>query len=1236
MKNVDDVYPLTPVQKGILSHCLRAEDKSTYLVQISCTIVGLLDKDAFCEAWQQLLTRHAVLRSVIVWDKLDHPVQVVRSEVSLPWTFEDWQAESSSEQITHFAELQKRDSERNFDLARGPLLRLSLVQTGAERFQFLWTFHHILLDGWSTLLLMRELTEFYTEHATRPASVGKPGDAPPPFAFLDFVAWLQQQDAAQAEAFWRERLSDSAQPADVRWNNLSLPQASANGHKSTQRNLDAQTAARLTTFVRQQRLTFSTLVQAAWALLLGRLSGADQVVFGLTVAGRPPALKGVESAIGMFINTLPVVTNIGADDLLTDWLRDLQQRNLEAQPFEHTSLADIQRIAAVRADTPLFDSIVVSHGFQGGTQWATDSWSVENVRYKEHSHYPLALLFSSDERFDLKLVYDSALYSEHILQNVLLSLENLLAAMATADESTRCSDLHSLSVPQLRQLDAWGTGATLSEEPRMVHIMLAECAAHAPDALAVVSSDGALSYAALTRQSASVSRRLVACGVNAGDQVALLLPVGGSLIASIFGVLQLGAAYVALDPDYSAQRNTRVLSASNARAIITSRDLQGSVGVPENMLRVYVEDGLFDSDEYATVPAQPEAAATAYVIFTSGSSGQPKGVKVTQQNLAYSTAARRAYYGHSPTCFLLLSSPSFDSSVAGIFWTLTGGGTLVLGDAAMRRDPEMIASLIGEHRVSHTLCLPTLYRAVLDLADTALLGSLQTVIVAGESFPLSLHGVHNEKLPQVRLYNEYGPSEATVWSTVHALGHADSPMDATADVPIGRPIPGTRIYILDPRQRRLPSGFAGELYISGPGVTAGYLDPAISAEAKHFLADPFHPDARMYRTGDLVRFNESGELQFLGRNDRQVKIRGFRVELDEIERKLGAHPKVTDAAVQLVASPTTQIGNIQQLTDYNDLSALQKTLSELSATEASTIVAELEQMDEQSTLTQLLHNSVAKPQRIVSQDDARQKVRTRRHEYFNFELSCDESFIRPPRDSQREWLMHQALDEVRDDLLHLNDIAARFVPGHESRLRESYPDIAHAELTQQEIMEDWQTPLMQAMAQHAAENGGDILEIGFGRGVSATMLQDLRIKSHTIVESSDFIVAQHFEPWSKNYAGRDIRLLHGRWQDQTDQLDLYDGIFFHAYPLNETEFVDYVLRSVTFAEHAIPELATYLKSGGAFTYLSTEIDSLSRRHQRLLNRYFSSITTQVMPLTIPADTEDAWWADSMVVVKAMK
>jgi hypothetical protein len=421
-------------------------------------------------------------------------------------------------------------------------------------------------------------------------------------------------------------------------------------------------------------------------------------------------------------------------------------------------------------------------------------------------------------------------------------------------------------------------------------------------------------------------------------------------------------------------------------------------------------------------------------------------------------------------------------------------------------------------------------------------------------------------------------------------------------------------------------GEAGEVYIGGPGVARGYLRrPDLTAEL--FLPDPSggEPGARLYRTGDLARLLPTGDLEFLGRRDEQVKVRGYRIEPGEIEAALRQHPEIADVVVvareRTAADPDAR--------DAADAAVLAAGLAALPAEEAERLLSSIELAPE--------------PPEPTSRS-GRGRHFTRRSRGFELSLALqDDGFIATPAASQRSWLVNQVLDEAVADLEHLGRIAPSFVPGSEReriasrRWQESAAryDGRQLEIAGQQVMQDWERPLMRAMAEVAAESHGDVLEVGFGMGISATYLQEIGVRSYTVIEPNAGVLAE-FERWRAGYPGRDIRLLRGKWQEVTDQLSTYDGIFFDTYHNDEKEYVDHVLQGVTYAEHFFPTAAACLKEGGAFTYYSNEIDSMSRRHQRRILEFFRSVTLSVVkPLHPPADC-NYWWAGSMVVVKAVK
>ncbi len=470
------------------------------------------------------------------------------------------------------------------------------------------------------------------------------------------------------------------------------------------------------------------------------------------------------------------------------------------------------------------------------------------------------------------------------------------------------------------------------------------------------------------------------------------------------------------------------------------------------------------------------------------------------------------------------------------------------------------------------------------------------------------------------MVNEYGPTEATVWASAAIV--SKEPRNS-----IGKAVGGTKLYVLNENGTLTLPGIPGELYIGGPQVAKGYLNkPELTRE--RFLPDPFSKGDILYRTGDRVCWRVEGELSFLGRVDNQVKIRGHRIEPEEIENTISQLPYIKEAAVLPVSKQNgkhlreTQL----QLVEKQDWILFAERFG---SERFEAMLSEVERISVVEAETQLPEN--------LRKEDITTSEYQKSHRENDFAIKLDllqKGFISPPRDAQRNWMIGQWMAEAADDLHHLHTLAKRFISGETTRV-EVYDEKADA-LHTEEIMEDWQTPVMKAMARQVTAAHGDVLEIGFGSGVSATFIQEQGVKSHTIVEMNEFIANTLFADWRKKYPQNDIQLVLGRWQDALDKLDTYDGVFFHAVPMDEEEFMKEMVGSITFAEHFFPVAAKLLKPGGVFTYMTTEIDSLSRRHQRALFKHFSSITMEVEPLIITEDTKAWWWADSMVVVKATK
>lgn len=890
LEGIEDIYPLSATQAGMVYHALAQPHAGVYTGQVCFLLKGKVDPALMRETWNRVVDRHAVLRSAILWDELDEPLQVVHRDVEVPWQQLDWSGMSPDEQSRAMEQWKLEDREAGFDLVKPPLMRLTFIDLGGAYSWLVWTSHHAIADGWSVSALLNDMAAYYSGLAG-----GEELKLEPAFAYNQFIAWLQAQDEERAEAYWRRRLDGFGEATSLLTARPEHFRADTDTHDVELAALSAEDSAALVEASKAAKVSLFTLVQAAWGLLLSRYSQRDDVVFGVTSAGRPAELGGIERAVGLFLNTLPVRHTIDPGLSVAEWLQRLQAEALEFLSFEATPLPRVRAWSGITDGSPLFDSILVMTNYP--KEYAPDyrglDWSVDKVDVIDHSNYAIALVITGGTRVELKLVYDGNVISSQTAAQILRDLQDLLGTLAHQPQLP----VGSIELPsgeaRERLLGEWAAGPALAPQTGTVldewHARVRE----QPDHPAMVFAEEARDYAQLDRAASALAARMEAAGIEIGDRVAICLETGPAVIESILAVLKTGAAYVPLDPSLPLRRLKSMVEDSGARLVIAHSSQQialEEVGTP-----------LLCVDRQGSVQAADKAAVMiddlAYVLFTSGSTGRPKGVAVTHANLACSTRARQAYYRDLPKRFLLLSACFFDSSVAGIFWTLTAGGTLVLPEKRIEQDMDRLASLVETNSVTHTLCLPGLYQAILMLAPAHKLRCLETVILAGEALPAEAIRQHRDVLPAARLYNEYGPTEGTVWCTVYDT----IDWNGEGAVPIGRPIPGADIYILDAQKRLVPPGVSGEICIAGKGVAAGYLGLP-EATAERFIADPVRGGSeRMYCTGDLGRYLPDGVIEFIGRQDEQVKIRGYRIELAEIEAALLEHPAVNNAIVLAVA-----------------------------------------------------------------------------------------------------------------------------------------------------------------------------------------------------------------------------------------------------------------------------------------------------------------------------------------------
>ena len=901
----EDVYPLSPLQEGMLFHSLYAPGSGQYVVQMWTPLAGGLDVERFRQAWRLAVHAHPILRTAFAWEGVSRPLQVVHRDAEPAWDLQDWRTLAPDRIDAQFEEYLARERTRGFRLDRPPLLRFGLVRVADDAWRFLWCCHHLLLDGWSRPLVLEEVAAAYEALGRGESPAFEP--RPP---FRDYIRWLGEQDLAAAERFWRRTLSGfpaatAIVPALPR---SARPDAAAGGFDSERRWLAAEVTERLEAAARRHQLTLGTIVHGAWALLLGRYTGSRDVVFGLTVAGRPAELAGVERMVGPFINTLPARVRIAPGEPAMRWLRDLQQHLVEVRQLEYSPLAEVQRWSEVPPGTPLFETLVVFENYPS-TPGGAGSAGESVTRFVDWTNYPLTFTALPGARLALEIVYRSDI-AGWAVHGMLDHLRVLLTALAGRPESPLAELPWMTGEERHRLVVEWND--TRSAPPaKTVPQLVAESAARSPDAVAAVCGAGRLTYQDLQVQAQALAARLRAAGLGPGTRVGVYLERSLQVPVALLGILHAGAAYVLLDPAYPPERIAFVAGDARLCAAVTTGPLAARLPPGVSPL-------LLDSQGEAGAPVVLDAGLDdpAYVVYTSGSTGEPKGVAVPHRALANHAVDIAARYGLRPRDRVLqLASLSFDVAAEEIFPTWIAGGAVVLWPDRLAPSIPELLRFADEHRLT-VLNLPTpLWHEWVDELDRGAGGIPPSVrrVVVGTS------RVDAEKLARWRALaaesvswcNAYGCTETTITSTVYEPGGGPG----ESSVPIGRPIANTRAYVVDERLELVPAGVPGELVLAGEGVATGYLHrPELTAEK--FVPEPFAgpgrtAGGRAYRTGDLVRYRADGALEILGRLDDQVKIRGFRVEPGEVEAVLGRHPAVGQAAVV-----AREIGGEQRLVAY--------------------------------------------------------------------------------------------------------------------------------------------------------------------------------------------------------------------------------------------------------------------------------------------------------------------------------
>ncbi|WP_085715279.1 non-ribosomal peptide synthetase [Pseudomonas sp. B28(2017)] len=902
---IEDVYPLTPMQEGMLLHTLLEPGTGLYYMQDRYRINSELDPQRFAQAWQAVIARHEALRASFCWNVGEQMLQVIHKPGSTPIEYLDWSDIAQAEQEPKLQTLLKTEREAGFDLLNQAPFHLRLIRVGAAHYWFMMSNHHILIDAWCRSLLMNDFFEFYSALGEgREAQLGLVS------RYRDYIGWLQHQSLAEARQWWKSNLQGFERTTPIPSDRPFLREHAGDsggmivGDRYTR--LDARDGVQLRELAQAHQLTINTFAQAAWALVLRRLSGDRDVLFGVTVAGRPVDMPQMQRTVGLFINSIALRVKMPEDGQrcsVRQWLSGLLDNNMQLREYEYLPLVNIQEQSELPKGQPLFDSLFVFENapVEVSVLDRAQSLNATSDSGRTHTNFPLTAVCYPGDDLGLHLSYDQRYFDEATVERMLGEFKRLLLALVEGFHG----DMADLPLLGAEEHDFLIHGCNQSEheyplEQSYVSLFESQVARH-PQRIAASCGDRQYSYLDLNQRSNRLGHALIAAGVGCDQPVALLAERNLDLLGMIIGSFKAGAGYLPLDPGLPRQRLSRIIEMSRTPLLVCTQACreQAQTLLDEfacaNRPRLLVWEeiqALALSADNPGVYSGPDNLA--YVIYTSGSTGLPKGVMVEQRGMLNNQLSKVPYLNLSDTDVIAqTASQSFDISVWQFLAAPLFGARVDIVPNTIAHDPQGLLAHVQRQGITVLESVPSLIQGMLAQERMSLDG-LRWMLPTGEAMPPELAHQWLLRYPQIGLVNAYGPAEC---SDDVAFFRVDMASTRGSYLPIGTPTDNNRLYLLDGALELVPLGAVGELCVAGTGVGRGYVsDPLRTAPV--FVPNPFGaPGERLYRTGDLARRRSDGVLEYVGRIDHQVKIRGYRIELGEIEARLHEQPEVRDAAV---------------------------------------------------------------------------------------------------------------------------------------------------------------------------------------------------------------------------------------------------------------------------------------------------------------------------------------------------
>ncbi|WP_155617211.1 non-ribosomal peptide synthetase, partial [Paenibacillus polymyxa] len=874
---IENIYSLTPMQKGMWFHSALDQQTAAYFEQTQFTMRGALDVQLFERSWMELAKRHLVLRANFVKGPTGEPLQIIYRDKPVGFEYEELLHLQSDEKQAYLDKKAEDDKLRGFDLEHDALVRVTILRTEEQSYHVLWSFQHILMDGWCLPQLTQELFETYSALASGKQPAGDKGSD-----YGAYIEWLEKQDDQAASGYWTAFLAGYEGQTVLPGQKEPAPNGRFTADHVTA-ELGKDLSERMDQVAKQRLVTVNTLLQAAWGVMLQKYNGTNDAVFGSVVAGRPAEIPGIESMIGLFINTVPVRVTSEADTVFADLMAKLQERALESGRYDYYPLYEIQARSVQKQN--LINHIIAFENYpvdeqmeQAGDQQHGDL-TIADVQMEEQTNYNFNVTVVPGVEIEIRFDFNAEVFDKDSIERLKGHLVHLLEQVTDNPEIT-VGELEL--VTEAEKADLLGRfNDTTTEFPceKTLIQLFEEQAECIPDAAAISLNEQELTYRELNERVNRLARTLRSHGISKGRLVAIMAERSIEMVVGMLAAHKAGAAYVPIDPEYPEERIRFLIEDSGAQVMLTQSRLRERLVGSDSV--ILLDDEAFYHEDGTNLNPGTEATDLACVIYTSGTTGKPKGNLVSHRNIVRIVRNTNYIDITERDHVLQLSSYSFDGAIFDIFGALTNGARLVLVLRETLLEIGRLADLIQRERISVMLITTAFFNILVDV-NVDCLRDVRAILFGGERVSVGHVRKALAHIGPGRLNHLYGPSESTVYTTYLPVDFVD---ESAVTVPIGRPISNTTVYIVDSQNKLLPIGVAGELCVGGEGLVRGYNNrPELTAEK--FVDNPFVPGERMYRTGDLAKWLPDGTIEYVGRTDDQVKIRGFRIELGEIEAQL--------------------------------------------------------------------------------------------------------------------------------------------------------------------------------------------------------------------------------------------------------------------------------------------------------------------------------------------------------------